>query len=65
MTQTLQTASFLKRLAALFYDSLLLIALLMLATAIAFWVKGGVVPAHSPFFRLYLLLVCGLFYVGF
>ena len=65
MTRTADTATFFKRLAALFYDSLLLIALLMLATAVAFWLKGSVVPAHSFFFRLYLLLVCGLFFVGF
>lgn len=65
MTSTFETASFWKRLAALFYDSLLLIALLMLATALAFWLKGGVVPAQSLFFRLYLLLVAGLFFVGF
>jgi uncharacterized RDD family membrane protein YckC len=65
MTSTLTTAPFLKRLAALFYDSLLVIALLMLATALAFWLKGGPVPAHSLFFRLYLLFVGGLFFVGF
>lgn len=65
MIIALETAPFWKRLAALFYDSLLLIALLMLATALAFWLKGGVVPAQSLFFRLYLLLVAGLFFVGF
>lgn len=65
MTIRVETAPFLKRLAALFYDSLLLLALLMLATALAFWLKGGVVPAQSPWFRLYLLLVAGLFFVGF
>lgn len=65
MTRAADTATFFKRLAALFYDSLLLIALLMLATALVFWLKGGVVQAHSLSFRLYLLLVCGLFFVGF
>lgn len=65
MTRAADTATFFKRLAALFYDSLLLIALLMLATALVFWLKGGVVQAHSLFFRLYLLLVAGLFFVGF
>lgn len=65
MPHTADTASFFKRLAALFYDSLLLIALLILATALAFWLKGGAVPAESVFFRLYLLLVAGLFFIGF
>lgn len=65
MSATPETAPFWKRLAALFYDSLLLMALLMLATALAFALKGGVVPAHDPFFRLYLLLVTCLFFCGF
>lgn len=60
-----ETAPFWKRLAALFYDSLLLMALLMLATALAFALKGGVVPAHNVFFRVYLLLVTCLFFCGF
>lgn len=54
-----------KRLAALFYDGLLLFALLMLAIAIAFALKGGVVDAHHPLFRLYLFLVAASFFCGF
>ena len=59
------TAPLWKRLVALFYDSLLLTALLMLAVAAAMAVKGGTLVPESPFFRLYLLLVCGLFFTGF
>lgn len=54
-----------KRLAALFYDSLLLFALLMVAVAVAFALKGGRVAGDNIFFRLYLLLVSGLFFCGF
>lgn len=54
-----------KRLAALFYDSLLLLALLMLAIAAAFAMKGGVIDAHHPLFRLYLFMVAALFFCGF
>ncbi|HEY9147061.1 MAG TPA: RDD family protein [Thiobacillus sp.] len=61
----LPTAPLWKRLAALFYDGLLLFALLMLAIAAAFALKGGVVDAHHPLFRLYLLMVTGLFFCGF
>lgn len=61
----LPTAPLWKRLAALFYDSLLLFALLMAAIAAAFVLKGGVIDAHHPLFRLYLLMVTGLFFCGF
>lgn len=61
----LPTAPLWKRLAALVYDSLLLFALLMLAIAAAFALKGGVIDAHHPLFRLYLLMVTGLFFCGF
>lgn len=61
----LPTAPLWKRLAALLYDGLLLFALLMLAIAAAFALKGGVIDAHHPLFRLYLLMVAGLFFCGF
>lgn len=54
-----------KRLAALFYDGLLLFALLMVAVAVAFALKGGRVAGDNIFFRLYLLAVSGLFFCGF
>ena len=59
------TAPLWKRLVALFYDSLLLTAILMLAVALAMAIKGGQLVPESLFFRLYLLLVCGLFFTGF
>ena len=62
---SLPTAPIWKRLAALFYDSLLLFALLMLAIAAAFVLKGGVIDAHHPLFRLYLFMVAALFFCGF
>lgn len=61
----LPTAPIWKRLAALFYDGLLLFALLMLAIAAAFALKGGVIDAHHPLFRLYLFMVAALFFCGF
>lgn len=60
-----RTAPLWRRCAALFYDSLLLTAVLMLAVALALLVKGGTLAAESLFFRLYLLLVSGLFFTGF
>ena len=62
---TLPTAPLWKRLAALFYDGLLLFALLMAAVAVAFALKGGRIDGGNIFFRLYLLLVSGLFFCGF
>ena len=54
-----------RRLAALFYDGLLLFALLMLAIAAAFVLKQGAIDAQNLFFRLYLLMVAALFFCGF
>lgn len=61
----LSTAPLWKRLAALFYDGLLVFALLMVAIAVAFWLKGGGIAPRDPFFRLYLLMVMALFFCGF
>lgn len=54
-----------RRLAALFYDSLLLFAVLMLAVAAVFSLKHGAVDAQGPLFRLYLLMVAAVFFCGF
>lgn len=64
-TLALPIAPLWKRLAALFYDALLLFAVLMVATAAAFALKGGRVAGTDIFFRLYLLCVSGLFFCGF
>jgi uncharacterized RDD family membrane protein YckC len=56
--------SLLRRLAAMIYDGLLVIALLMVAAAAAvvpagllFLPEGADFPASDPFFRLYLIVV--------
>jgi uncharacterized RDD family membrane protein YckC len=64
-----------RRLAAVFYDSLLLTGLLLAATALALGLVATIlgpkaVMQHnpltgSPFFSTYLLLVCFFFYGGF
>ncbi|MFO1371130.1 MAG: RDD family protein [Candidatus Competibacteraceae bacterium] len=70
-----QPAGLLRRLAAVVYDSLLLMAVLVGASALALSLAVGVlgsdaVVAHkplagNPFFSTYLLLVCFFFYGGF
>lgn len=62
---SLPTAPLWKRLAALFYDSLLLFALLMVANAAAFAIKRGVIDPHNLLYQLYLLMVAALFFCGF
>jgi uncharacterized RDD family membrane protein YckC len=59
------TAPLWRRLAAMLYDSLLVLALLILAIAVAFLIKGGAIDPHHPLFRLYLLMVVALFFCGF
>ncbi|MFP5506653.1 MAG: RDD family protein [Gammaproteobacteria bacterium] len=61
----LPTAPLWRRLAAMLYDGLLVLALLMLAIAAAFLIKGGAIDAHHLLFRLYLLMVIALFFCGF
>ncbi len=58
-------ATLLRRLGAMFYDSLLLFALLMLASAAALAVTQGNLHMHSPVFRVWLFLVSFLFYAFF
>lgn len=56
--------SLMRRLAAMVYDALLVVALLMVAAAVAvvptgllFLPEGSDFPASDPFFRLYLVIV--------
>ncbi|MCK9394996.1 MAG: RDD family protein [Methylobacter sp.] len=57
---------FLRRLTATFYDLLLLIAVLFVATALLLPLNGGVAfSAQQFFFPLYLLLVSFFFYAWF
>lgn len=58
--------SFLRRLAAIFYDFLLLIAVLFFATALLLPFNNGLAFTSEQFFYpLYLLLVSCLFYTWF
>ena len=61
----LQRAGLLRRLAALSYDSLLLLAVLFIATALVLPLNGGRAIRHNPFFSSYVFLVCFLFYGWF
>jgi len=54
-----------RRLAALFYDSLLVVALLFVATALALAVSGGEVDSGGVGFRAYLLAVIAWFFGWF
>ena len=65
-----------RRLAAVVYDGLLLVGVLIAATGLAMGVialvagsgesvKAGGSLTHNPFFQTYLLLVCFFFYGGF
>ncbi len=58
-------AGLLVRLAAIFYDSLLLLSVLVIATAIALLVTRGTLHTHNPFFRTLLFLICFSFYAWF
>jgi uncharacterized RDD family membrane protein YckC len=54
-----------RRLAAMFYDTLLLFSVLLFATVVALLVTRGTLDYHNPFFRTYLFLMCFLFYAWF
>lgn len=64
-TASYTAAGLLRRVAAAFYDLLILLAVLMLATALALLVARGELDHGSAVFRAYLLLVCFLFYGWF
>ena len=58
-------ATLVKQLAAMVYDSLLIIAILFVATAIALVFNGGNAIESSPAFNLYLILIIFIFYSWF
>ena len=58
-------ASLIKQLAAMVYDSLLIIAILFISTAIALIFNDGNAIESSPAFSLYLLLIIFIFYGWF
>ena len=61
----LPSASLIKQLAAMLYDSFLIIAILFVATLIALIFNKGEAIESSPVFSLYLVLVIFLFYSWF
>ena len=58
-------AGILRRLAAMFYDALLLLAVLLVAIALALILSQGTFTYHNPFFRTLVFLLCFLFFVWF
>ena len=61
-----RAAGLLRRLAALFYDSLLLLALWFVATALLLPFTGGeAVPPNNPLLPTYLLFISFFFYGWF
>jgi uncharacterized RDD family membrane protein YckC len=62
----LRPSGLLRRLAAIFYDTLLLLAVWFLATLILLpFTHGRAVEPHNPFYTLYLSLVAFLFFGWF
>jgi uncharacterized RDD family membrane protein YckC len=49
----------------MFYDALLLISVLLLATALALLLTRGSLDYNNPFFRSYLFLIWFVFYAWF
>ncbi len=58
-------ASLFRRLAALLYDSLLLLAVWFVATALLLPLNGGEAVEHNPFLTTYLLFISYGFYSYF
>ena len=64
-TPEYEPAGLLRRLVAMFYDALLLLSVLLLATALALLLTRGGLDYHNPFFRSYLFLIWFVFYTWF
>jgi len=60
-----RSASLLKQLAAMVYDSLLIFAVLFLASAIALVFNHGEAIEHNPMFTFYLVFTVFIFYAWF
>ena len=61
----LPSASLIKQLAAMLYDSFLIFAILFVATVFALILNNGEAIESSPVYTLYLVLVIFLFYSWF
>lgn len=64
-TQGYRPAGPFYRLIAMFYDTLLLLSVLLVATALALMLTRGTLSYHNPFFRTFLFLTCFSFYAWF
>lgn len=67
MTPELPPPGFLRRLGAMFYDLLLLLALLMMLSYPYVWLTGGAKPGLlvKTLYQLYLLAICFFYFAGF
>lgn len=67
MTPDLPPPGFPRRFGAMFYDGLLLLALLMMLTYPYVWLTGGAKPGLlvKTLYQLYLLAICFFYYSGF
>lgn len=67
MTPDLPAPGFLRRLGAMSYDTLLLLALLMMLSYPYVWLTGGDKPGLivKTAYQFYLLAICFFFYAGF
>lgn len=61
-TGTAETAGLARRLAAIFYDSLLMAAALYAATIPVVWLHEGAVPPDEPWFQAWLALVAWFYF---
>lgn len=65
-SDVLPTAGFLRRLGALIYDALLLMALIVIAGFVALPFTGGEAPSPgNPFYQTYLFVLSYLFFAWF
>ena len=67
MTPEPPAPGFLRRLGAMLYDSLLLLALLMMLSYPYVWLTGGDKPGAmvKALYQLYLLAICFFYFAGF
>jgi uncharacterized RDD family membrane protein YckC len=67
MTSELPPPGLLRRLGAMFYDSLLLFAVLFMLSYPYVWLTGGKNPGMivKTAYQIYLLAICFFFYAGF
>ncbi len=62
---SLPPVGFRRRLGAIVYDTLLLLGLLFIATALLLPMTGGEAITRNPFYSTYLFFICFMFYGWF